>query len=118
MRRLNRKRARDINYSLCYFAIDNCLILPFEFFCVFVLNGLSTNRYRILKEIDRVSLKEWTRNRYGAQLIVVVGLIYSILMHLPHFMQYDAIQRPCNYLCHDAEHGIFEQQVGRRRNEQ
>ena len=73
-----------------------------------------TNRYRILREIDRVSLKEWTRNRYGAQLIVVVGLAYSILMHLPHFMQYEATERPCNYFCHDAELGFFAQSVSRR----
>ena len=64
-----------------------------------------------MSEIDRVSLKEWTRNRYGAQIIVVVGLAYSILMHFPHFMQYIAVERQCTYICHDAEHGFYEQSV-------
>ena len=58
-----------------------------------------------------MSLKEWTRNRNSAQIIVLVGLAASVLMHFPHFTQYRVIKRPCEIFTHPLDPVDVEENI-------
>ena len=60
---------------------------------------MTVARHRILRDIDRVNLKEWTRKRgYHVRGIVAVACGASVFLHLPYFFQFNVKEENCGVL--------------------
>lgn len=54
---------------------------------------MTISRFRILRDIDKINLCEWSRKKYHVKGVVTGCLVLSFLLHMPYFFQVQVI--PC-----------------------
>jgi hypothetical protein len=52
-------------------------------------------RYQILRNIDKINLKEWMNQRQHTKLVVAACIVFTFCMYIPHYFQFTVVEVAC-----------------------